>query len=98
MDGFLIFDSCKNDIQYCNIYGNGNGMSSHNSTVYATYNWWGSDSGPSGMGSGDGDPVFFSDGNVVYEPWLKHRVLPRTIKMNIRTLTPLLERLMDYLK
>ncbi|MDI6856485.1 MAG: hypothetical protein QMD21_06890, partial [Candidatus Thermoplasmatota archaeon] len=35
--------------------------------VNATYNWWGSADGPSGVGSGSGDKV---SGNVLYDPWL----------------------------
>ena len=35
--------------------------------VSATCNWWGDISGPSGIGSGTGDPV---STNVVYCPWL----------------------------
>jgi hypothetical protein len=36
-------------------------------TVYATRNWWGDDTGPSGFGPGDGDAV---SSNVNFEPWL----------------------------
>ncbi len=35
--------------------------------VTATYNWWGDSSGPSGVGSGEGDAV---STNVNYNPWL----------------------------
>ncbi|MDZ7687374.1 MAG: hypothetical protein U5J64_01405 [Halobacteriales archaeon] len=35
--------------------------------VDATLNWWGSSTGPSGVGSGDGDSV---TDNVSFEPWL----------------------------
>ncbi|NVO67743.1 right-handed parallel beta-helix repeat-containing protein [Methanofollis tationis] len=34
---------------------------------YATHNWWGDASGPSGSGPGTGSPVY---GTALYEPWL----------------------------
>ncbi|EJG07644.1 hypothetical protein Metli_1699 [Methanofollis liminatans DSM 4140] len=34
---------------------------------YATHNWWGDASGPSGTGPGTGSPVY---GAALYEPWL----------------------------
>ncbi len=39
-----------------------------NVNIDATYNWWGSVSGPGGVGSGTGDDV---SENVVYHPWLE---------------------------
>lgn len=50
--------------------GNGYGIWADSSTtrVNGTMNWWGSESGPGGYGSGDGDAV--SD-HVTYDPWLK---------------------------
>ncbi|WP_144180803.1 hypothetical protein, partial [Pseudomonas sp. Kh14] len=48
-----------------NIYGEVVNLSSVQ--LDATYNWWGDESGPSGVGSGTGDAV---SANVNYSPWL----------------------------
>ncbi|MCG2827482.1 MAG: right-handed parallel beta-helix repeat-containing protein [Thermoplasmatales archaeon] len=70
--GIYLDSSSNNEIYYNNIYNNTNyGVYNYNSeTEYqanATYNWWGSADGPSGVGPGSGDAV--SD-NVIYDPWL----------------------------
>jgi len=60
-------------IHYNNIYGNkGYGVYNEASSesyfsVTASYNYWGSSEGSSGVGSGNGDEV---SENVVYKPWL----------------------------
>ena len=69
--------SSNTEIHYCNIYNNtdyaysdygiSNSESDPQYVVNATYNWWGSASGPSGVGPGNGDVV---SGNVIYDPWL----------------------------
>jgi len=73
VDGFQIFDSLENEIHYNNIYGNGwNAMTAYDSTVDATYNWWGREDGPSGDGPGNGDSVYaFNNATISYEPWLE---------------------------
>ena len=41
----------------------------HAGAVEATFNWWGSDDGPTHAANPDGDGVGVSD-NVIYSPWL----------------------------
>jgi hypothetical protein len=36
----------------------------------AKYNWWNDATGPSGRGPGNGEPVLWFDGIVVFSPWL----------------------------
>ncbi|PIU22835.1 MAG: hypothetical protein COT13_06340, partial [Chloroflexi bacterium CG08_land_8_20_14_0_20_45_12] len=75
--GILLYYSSNAEIHYCNIYGNTDyGVYSYGHTVNATYNWWGSASGPYHLytnPSGLGDKV--SD-NVIYNPWLTEEVIP----------------------
>jgi hypothetical protein len=48
--------------------------------VNATYNWWGSKNGPSGIGPGDGDSIDeLYEATVEYEPWLES---PRSKQLN----------------
>ncbi len=73
--GIRLGSSSNNKVHYCNIYNNTNyGVYNWDSEVEyqvnATYNWWGSVSGPyhpSTNPSGTGDNV---TDNVVYNPWL----------------------------
>jgi len=70
-EGIYLFGSSNTEIHYNNIYNNTNyGVYNYNSvTQYvanATYNWWGSADGPSGVGPGSGDSV---SANVLYESW-----------------------------
>ncbi len=53
------------------LYGNGADGLINDSliTATATYNWWGAEDGPSGIGPGSGDTVI---GSVEYDPWLTH--------------------------
>jgi len=77
-DGIRIFHHTSNVVvHYCNITSNaGHGL--YNSGTYvvnATYNWWGSPSGPEYKEEGDPyDPeeVYSKDGPeyLIYEPWL----------------------------
>jgi parallel beta-helix repeat protein len=77
--GIYTYYSSNNEIHYCNIYNNTNyGVCNYNSEIKyqanATYNWWGSISGPYHLASnpnGTGDNV--SD-NVLYNPWLTEPV------------------------
>ncbi|MFH1844702.1 MAG: FG-GAP-like repeat-containing protein, partial [bacterium] len=61
------------DINNSDIYGNGFGVENLNTgaVVDARGNWWGSASGPSGVGPGTGDAV--SD-YVLYDPWLSRSI------------------------
>ena len=57
-------------INYNNITGNSQYGVENTITgvdVNATMNWWGDDTGPGGVGSGNGD---FVSSNVDYDPWL----------------------------
>ncbi|MCG2827483.1 MAG: right-handed parallel beta-helix repeat-containing protein [Thermoplasmatales archaeon] len=69
--GIYLKESSDNEIHYNNIYNNTNyGVYNYNveSTyrVNATYNYWGSSDGPSGVGPGSGDNI---TSNVLYDPW-----------------------------
>ncbi len=60
------------EVHYNNIYNNGSGAISSNiqgtpMVMDATLNWWGDNSGPSGVGPGTGDNI---SANVDYSPWL----------------------------
>ena len=77
--------SLNTKIHYNNIYNNTNyGIYNYNSeTTYqanATNNWWGSTSGPGGVGPGSGDNI---SANVLYDPWLTKLLdfLPPTIEL-----------------
>ncbi|MEW6070322.1 MAG: right-handed parallel beta-helix repeat-containing protein, partial [Candidatus Thermoplasmatota archaeon] len=75
-DGIRLWYSSNNEVHYSNIYNNTDyGIYNYNTevthSVNATYNWWGSADGPSGIGSGRGNAV--SD-NVLYNPWLTEPV------------------------
>jgi hypothetical protein len=51
-----------------NMYNNPDGFRNEvDVTVDAEYNWWGEASGPSGQGTGTGDPV---SANVDFDPWV----------------------------
>lgn len=74
--GIYLRLSSNNEIHYCNVYNNTNyGVYNYDTEllyqVNATYNWWGSADGPSGVGPGNGDAV---SQNVLYDPWLKSPV------------------------
>jgi len=71
-NGLYLHYSGNNTIYHNNIYGNAyygiyNYDPSSTYTANASYNYWGSVDGPSGVGSGSGDAV---SSNVIYEPWL----------------------------
>ena len=75
-DGIYCENYSSPIINYNNIDKNsGYGVRNIDSNVIvnAEYNWWGDPSGPSGVGSGDGDEV--SDG-VDYDNWLDHPYSP----------------------
>ncbi|HID73456.1 MAG TPA: hypothetical protein EYP43_00225, partial [Thermoplasmata archaeon] len=57
-----------------NMFGNDRGVENgdDSTTIDARYNWWGAANGPSGQGSGDGDPA---GDNVVFDPWLDRPVV-----------------------
>ena len=72
MDAFFIEDSFDNEMHYNNIANSGQtGLFAISSSVNATFNWWGSKSGPSGEGPGNGDEIFAPDSTVLYKPWLE---------------------------
>ena len=55
-------------VEYNNIFDNNIGLNyvgGHN--IAAMNNWWGASNGPSGAGSGSGDPV---SNDVIFSPWL----------------------------
>lgn len=58
---------------YNNLTGNSEGVNSTNATINATYNWWGSVTGPGPVGPGSGDNV---STNVLYDPWLPVDLTP----------------------
>ncbi len=66
--GYSTTDTSVVVAKYNNVIGNDvYGISSTGPLVNAENNWWGSDTGPSGEGSGTGNAV---STNVDYEPWL----------------------------
>lgn len=70
--GIFAGSSVNSKIQYNNIEGNSWGLfrSGMMPWINATNNWWGSADGPSGDGSGSGDPVSYQ---AIYTPWLTQR-------------------------
>jgi parallel beta-helix repeat protein len=72
MDAFFIEDSYDNEMHYNNIANSGQcGLFAISSSVNATLNWWGSASGPSGEGPGNGDEILALDSTVLFDPWLE---------------------------
>jgi len=76
-DGISMYSSSNCAICYNNIYGNRKyGVRDlYSGSAYmadATYNWWGSADGPSGVGPGSGDAV---SNNIIYEPWQTNLIL-----------------------
>lgn len=69
--GVLVLNSGQPDVLLSSsaFVGNGDaGLTNQNSSeVDARHNWWGTASGPAGIGSGSGDAV---TGNVLFDPWL----------------------------
>ena len=65
-------EGCK--INNNNIHDNNWGLNANRCNVDATYNWWGSKNGPSGIGPGDGDWIEVYEATVSYEPWLESPV------------------------
>lgn len=67
--GYSSSDATSSYVNYNNIEGNANYgiLNSGDGVLCGKCNWWGDISGPSGVGSGSGDPV--SD-SVIYCPWL----------------------------
>ncbi|MFX1555021.1 MAG: right-handed parallel beta-helix repeat-containing protein [Promethearchaeota archaeon] len=73
--GVMVYKSERCKINRNNIYDNNNwGLEANRCNVDATYNWWGSKDGPSGIGPGDGDWIEVYEATVLYEPWLKSPV------------------------
>ncbi|GAG67349.1 unnamed protein product, partial [marine sediment metagenome] len=73
--GICVYKSERCKINRNNIYDNNNwGLKANRCSVDATYNWWGSEDGPSGIGPGDGDWIEVYEATVLYEPWLKSPV------------------------
>jgi len=72
--GIKVYESERCKINYNNIYNNLCGLFAVRCNVNATYNWWGSRTGPSGIGPGDGDSIEVVGATVLYEPWLKNPV------------------------
>ena len=65
---YILGQNSNIDISYNYIYGNDIGIENTGSDIInAENNWWGDESGPSGVGSGTGDAV---SANVDYSPWL----------------------------
>jgi hypothetical protein len=75
--GIVIHDRRTTDLSNVhincnNMYNNPDGfLNEVDVAVDAEYNWWGDASGPSGQGTGTGDPV---SANVDYDPWLSEPV------------------------
>ncbi|MEW5761401.1 MAG: right-handed parallel beta-helix repeat-containing protein, partial [Candidatus Thermoplasmatota archaeon] len=70
--GIYLYYSFNNEIHYQNIYNNMDyGIYNYNPEyryrANATYNWWDSPNGPSGVGPGYGNSITT---NVFYNPWL----------------------------
>ncbi len=74
LEGFYVddtiagFSAAGSSIHNAHITGNGDGVFYDGpASISATCNWWGSFTGPSGVGSGDGDTV---SAGVTFSPWL----------------------------
>jgi len=66
---YLVGSSLNNVVHYNDIFGNENygaRNDNENITLLAENNWWGSSTGPGGVGPGAGDNV---SENVDYDPW-----------------------------
>jgi parallel beta-helix repeat protein len=73
--GIRVYESERCKINYNNINDNTIGLEAVRCNVNATLNWWGSATGPSGIGPGDGDSIkIIGEATVLYEPWLESPV------------------------
>jgi len=77
--GVRVGDSNGNTIDHNNIVGNDQGAIVVDCTANLTNNWWGSSSGPGGIGPGSGDSIMVVNATVHYDPWL---VTPVKIKLH----------------
>jgi len=77
--GILVLSNSTQEAHFNNIVGNTDyGVRNDGGeTVYATHNWWGDATGPSGFGPGDGDAV---SSNVNFEPWLGAQSVTQTVE------------------
>ena len=67
VDGIYVENAAAPLLAQNSILGNGRYGLNGVTDVIASVNWWGSASGPSGIGPGTGEAV---SGKVVFEPWL----------------------------
>jgi parallel beta-helix repeat protein len=77
--GVRIGESIGNVVDHNNIVSNDQGAVIVDCTADISNNWWGSSSGPSGIGPGSGDSIEIVNATVYYEPWLKS---PVNVKLN----------------
>ena len=77
--GIWVLSNSTQEAHFNNIVGNTDyGVRNDGGeTVYATHNWWGDATGPSGFGPGDGDAV---SSNVNFEPWLGAQSVTQTVE------------------
>ena len=73
--GVGVIRSNGSNIDHNNIVGNRIGVDVGGCIADLRYNWWGSPSGPGGVGPGSGDTIrCINNGTVFYEPWLEEPV------------------------
>lgn len=75
--GIAVIHSNDNKIDYNNIVDNRIGATVADGIVDLRNNWWGSSSGPGGVGPGNGDIIWLNNGTVFFEPWLEDPVRTR---------------------
>jgi hypothetical protein len=67
-EGIVIYNAVGNLISWNWVYQNNTGLINLDeiTSVDAVRNWWGDETGPGGIGEGQGDLLY---GNVIYSPW-----------------------------
>ena len=66
--GIYCIKNSQPEVHYNNIFDNNIGLNYPGGAIIdAMNNWWGASNGPSGAGSGSGDPV---SNDVIFSPWL----------------------------
>ena len=112
-EGIAIYNSEGLKINFNNFCGNlDHGLgASKVEHLDATYNWWDSKDGPSGIGPGSGDSIFVFESDVSFEPWLKraaryrnsynileNRWLFNSVGLRFLDMFPILERILGLLR
>jgi parallel beta-helix repeat protein len=68
--GITVVLSDDNFVDHNNIVDNRIGVVVADCIADLRNNWWGSPSGPGGIGSGSGDIIQLTNGTVFFDPWL----------------------------